>query len=343
MKKKDNEELNQSITSNLSFFNLLKMLSNPMRVTLAIATALMGISIFSFISIVAYFKELFNQFENMNIKVNCIIIVLLIIISLFFLSIILIACSSSIALIRFKFKENSLKENANEKIQELSDNIMLLNSEVSHIKLSKYILNEEQITKLESSTIDGSKIVVMTSKFHLDSGKLLKIIINNIKKGIIYQYIVPGEFIDGKIHGMDHNDFKTVYLNWWSIFLDDLLINEEENEIKKYNRDYQTIKRKALSLGKSQFNKIKNEAKKYFEKHVEEYLVGNGYRLVTIIMYQKGLSTQHNYDIIMKLPTVSDDNYYAFKIPDEEKIEKKGLIEIIESICLEDSIKLELN
>ena len=169
---------------------------------------------------------------------------------------------------------------------------------------------------------------------------------NNIKKGVIYQYVVPGEKSRGKnprIRGHHHDDFIITYTNWWDNFKKDLLNKEPSEIVETYHPDYQKLKEEAIHGGLQLSDAVKVMAQKYFASHVQEFLVNKDYSLVTIIMYQKGAVTDHDYDIIMKLPTVSDDNYYAFKIPDEEKVEKQNLSNIIEAFCREESIKLTLN
>lgn len=343
MKNDINKSTVQNTTDDLNVFDIFKLLSKPLRYILSISLTLTGLSVFGIAYVIADFEKLTNQLEDIKINLNITLIILFVLALVIFLGIFLIACFSLVSLVRFKFKDRELKNDTKLRLEELSNNITRLGSEVTQLNLSKYILDETQITKLESSVSEESRIVVMTSKFHLDTGKLLETILTNIKKGVIYQYIVPGENKQGKISGNHHYDFITVYTNWWNHFINDLLIMEDDDQIKGYHANYQLLKKRALLLGKSHIKEIKSIAKNYFAEHVQEYLVSSEYSLITVIMYQKGLATEHNYDIIIKLPTVSDDNYYAFKIPDEEKVEKKNLTDIIEAFCRENPIRLKLN
>lgn len=326
--------------------DIFRFLSKPVRITISIALSITGLSIFSFIYVISDYEELVARLGMINLDMSRAMIILSVLMVLIFIGFFFIACVSLVALVRLKLIEQNIKIDASKKINELTDSVTCLKSEVNQLTLSKYILDAEQIIKLESSIASEGRIIVLTSKYHLDTGRLLGIILNNIKRGAIYQYVVPGEKINrknAKILGRHHEDFVVTYTGWWNIFKEDLFRDEPGEIISSYHSEYQKLKKSALSLGSSNFDMIKENAKKYFSAHVQEFLVSVDYSLVTIIMYQKGSKTDHNFDIIMKLPTVSDGNYYAFKIPDEEKVEKKNLSDIIESFCRREFARLELN
>lgn len=340
-----NVALQNHVNTSLSVKDLFFLLSKPLRVAVSIALGFTGLSMFSFFTVAAKFEELVKRLGTVNLNIDVAMIILLVLIIIILISALFLASVSVVALVRLKLMSQNFKSDFAHIIDEFSANISQLDFEVKQLVLSKYILDEDQITALESSKQKDERIIVMTSKYHLDTGKLLEIILNNIKKGVIYQYVVPGEKTRGKnsrIRGHHHDDFIITYTNWWDSFKKDLLIKEPPEIMETYHPDYQKLKEEALQ-GLQLSNAVKEMAQKYFAAHVHEYLVNKDYSLVTIIMYQKGVVTDHNYDIIMKLPTVSDDNYYAFKIPDEEKVEKQNLSNIIEGFCREESIKLTLN
>lgn len=341
---KNDKDRSHHMNNDLKAMDLFKLLSKPLRLIFSIAVAITGLSIFGFIVVIADFKKITAALGQIPLDINVAMIVLLVCIGLFLVGMFFIACASIVALVRIKMLDQDIREEANGSIEELSRNINQLKDQVNQLTLSKYILDEEQITALESGMFCGGQIIVMTSKFHLDTGKLLQIILNNIKRGAVYQYIVPGQKVGekrNKITGNHHSDFTLAYTMWWDLFQKDLLCAESPEIFSTYHPSYQKLKEDALKAGN--IEAVKKDARLYFSARVQEYLVSIDYSLVTIIMYQKGAATDHNYDIIMKLPTVSDGNYYAFKIPDEEKAEKKSLSDIIESFCRSDRVELKLS
>lgn len=333
------------INKTLSAKALWNVLYRPLKTVVSIALAITGLSIFSFFTVAARFEDFVKSFGTIDLSIDVAMIVLLILIIIILINALFLASVSIVALVRLKLVSQNYENYIKDIIDGFSVNISQLDFEVKQLVLSKYILDEDQITALESSKQKDERIIVMTSKYHLDTGKLLEIILNNIKKGVIYQYVIPGEKTKGKnprIKGNHHSDFIITYTNWWENFKKDLLNNESPEIMKTYHPDYQKLKEEAMLGGAQLSDAVKEMAQKYFAFHVQEFLVNKDYSLVTIIMYQKGAITDHNYDIIMKLPTVSDDNYYAFKIPDEEKVEKRNLSNIIEAFCREQSIELVL-
>ncbi len=341
-----NVTLQNHVNTTLGAKDLFRLLSKPLKVAVSIALGITGLSMFSFFAIAARFGELVKSFGMVNLNIDIAMIILFILIIIILISALFLAIISIVALVRLKLLNQNYEYSIRRIIDDFSSNISQLDFEVKQLALSKYILDEDQITALESSKQKDERIIVMTSKYHLDTGKLLKIILDNIKKGVIYQYVVPGEKTRGKnpkIIGNHHSDFIITYTNWWNSFKEDLLKDESPEIIETYHPDYQKLKREVTHAGLQFSDAVKEMAQKYFASHVQEFLVNKDYSLVTIIMYQKGTITDHNYDIIMKLPTISDDNYYAFKIPDEEKVEKQNLSNIIEAFCRKESIKLLLN
>lgn len=340
---KNDKDRTHHMSDDLTLIDLFKLLSKPLRAIFAVSMGITGLGILGIFVVVAEFERITEGLKSITLEINTVFFVLLTCIGLFIIGIFIIAYVSIAALMRIKILNQRIKDDADRTIEELSRNISQLNDHVNQLTLSKYILDEDQITDLESEMFSGGHIIVMTSKFHLDTGKLLQIILNNIKRGAIYQYIVPGQKGRGKnkqITGTYHADFTLACNSWWNLFQKDLLCEEAPDIFSTYNLDYQKLKKDALNAGK--IEDVKKDAQLYFSNHVQEYLVGTDYSLVTIIMYQKGVATEHNYDIIMKLPTISDGNYYAFKIPDEEKVEKRCLSDIIEAFCRKDPEELNL-
>lgn len=348
--KNDSRDVLHPINNELKAIDLFKILSKRLRIAISIAMTLTSLSIFSSIYVIADYERLIANLGQVVFKISWAMIILFVCLGIFFVGTLFLACVSTVALLRLKVLDQNIKVDAYKTIEEFSQktvdfslSINKLNSQINQLTLSEHILDEEQITALESGMFCGGRIIVMTSKFHLDTGKLVQVILSNIKKGVIYQYIVPGKRAGGqskRISGNHHADFTFAYTHWWELFKEDLFCAESPETVSTYDPKYQELKKFALDV--RDFSQIEDAAKEYFSEHVQEFLVSTEYSLITVIMYQKGVSTDHNFNIIIKLPTVSDDNYFAFKIPDEEKVEKKNLSDIIEAFCRKTPITLKL-
>lgn len=342
---------------NISAKDIWGVMSRPMK---WIISAFGGVSFFTIVSIVVVIRRIYDILVVKQGELNAKLIILLVsLISFFLLILIAFSIVLSISLIKIKFdnkffNQNVMQfaqscelfsssvvniepllnetQNSSEKMSNVTDEALQvvnkMNSIVSQIHLSKFILDERQITKLEESVGGGYKIVVMTSQYKLDSGKLLQIILNNIRKGVIYEYLIPNEK-GTRSFGEKHEDFCKVVCEWWKQFLRDYEKHTrtfDQNEYSLFGRDY-------IQLVENRLDSECEELKDFFLEHVKEHIIANEYSLITVIMYQKGNLTAHEWEAIIKLPTVSNDNYYAFKVPDEETKEKRNLIEAIERLC----------
>ncbi|GHV00078.1 hypothetical protein FACS1894211_06650 [Clostridia bacterium] len=344
----------------LSWKDVWKVLTTPLKWAFSIAIALTGASI---IGIIVTLVTIANKASaEVPALTSPPVITLVIFVGIALLGVGILAISSALALIRLKLNSNKLIENVStlnsncEKcvvasdvfsnaslgisefvsgIGKLEAQVGKLSAEVVKVALSQYILNEGAITRLEESVIDGARIVVMTSKFNLDKGKLLGIILDNIRKGVVYEYLVPGEW-DSKecIKGTDHRDFCQVIDGWWEKFKESLFNTKKENKDCIYCQAYEKLWADAKKA-KTEEEKgdIIKQAWAYFAKHVKEYLIGSEHSLVTVIMYQQAKAPSDIWEVIIKLPTITDDNYYAFKIPSEEGREKTNLIDGVEKLC----------
>ena len=235
----------------------------------------------------------------------------------------------------------------------LADNITKaaskLDVSIRNSVVSKCILQSKQIAELESSVSDGGQIIVLTSMFQLDSGSFIDIIIDNIINGVTYKYLVPKE-------PSLQNQFDTLRKEkWWDRFW--------SKTVEYYKRlDVSDKKRKAIEkqlpkrlskryvdiimkmVNNEQDEHIQNEARRYYCNHIHGYYINEEHTLVTIITYQTSRNPHDSWDMIMKLSTEMDDNeYYAFKIPKEERVEQRRLQQRLENFCDRDKlIPLEL-
>lgn len=341
-------------SNELSWKEIWGVLSKPFKITFSIATILSGAGI---IGLITTLSIIANQLGKESISWNSAnIIVLVVFAGLLFVGLGALTVASLVSLIRLKLNSSNLIENvrsfegtcktcsqsslvfssASESMKTFKEEVESLQTQVAKLHnyaLAKYILDENGITHLERSVIGDARIVVMTSKFELDKGKLLKIILDNIRKGVKYEYLVPGIKNKGQILGTEHRDFEIVINGWWEGFKKDLF-SDAENENCEFNNEYvQLCQQSKLAKNDNEKENVINKAWKYFAEHVKEYLIGPEHSLVTVIMYQQEPNPSKKWEVIIKLPTVTNDDYYAFQIPEEESREKINLIDGIEKIC----------
>lgn len=368
--------------SNISLKDIFHLLSKPLKIVFSIITTITGSSFIGFFVCLFIVFEEIHKTETIQINSSW-VIALIVLASIAFFGACILALLSVIALLRNKydsqvFNDNCVQFNSNceqclnnsnlytETLSKCNDNVNLYENNINELNkiyssfvetsdslhniaedikkeriknvLSKFILDEHSISDLESSVLNECRIVVLTSQFHLDRGKLLQLILDNIRKGIHYEYLIAN-------NNKDHYNFVTVYNLWWKTFLSNLFepsfFSERE---ESFSNEYKKLRTNALNAKEdSKRNRVIEQAKEYFISHVSEYSVGMEHRLVTIIMYQQKPSSPNNWKIIIKLPTQSDDDYYAFQVPDSENIEKSALINSIEDyIKIKQKIVLEL-
>ena len=337
----DNKEV-----SNKQLFNFL---SKPLQWAYKIVLPMTGISVFAFVVFIGIIYDKLSETTDLaklpKWAPNAIAISLLVLV----VSFIALALMSTVSLFRVKMDYKSFNDcidHIEKKTQSTEDTIAsvkavldpikpemlaetlekierstnLLASESQKTVMANHILNGSEISELESRTVGGARIVVMTSQFHLDKGKLLRIIVRNICKGVIYEYLIPEDLAYKR-------DFQIVYRGWWNSFIETVSSEEAEEE---FAEDCRKLK-KLSSTNKGQF---KRKAREYFKRHVRELPISKEHRLVTVIMYQQEVQPSDKWEVIMKLPTVTDDDeYYAFRVSDEERKEKQDLIRNIENLC----------
>lgn len=301
----------------LSNKQLFDAVSKPIGIALSTAITVTGISLFTIVGLVAKIAELASSVDLISIPKGW-FVALAIFCSIFIVAVLIIAFISTISLFKIKIGLSSI----NDCISHIESATNLLSSETQKASMSKYILNGDEISEIEKNVVGEARIVVMTSRFLLDKGKLLDIILNNIRKGVTYEYLIPQE-------GAYQRDFQKVYQSWWHKFLESISSKEQRDIV--YSKEYNELKKISAENPKL----FQKKAKEYFKKHVKELLINKEHNLVTIIMYQQEPQPSDKWEVIMKLPTVTEDNeYYAFHIGDEEKAEKTNLINCIENLCV---------
>jgi len=240
---------------------------------------------------------------------------------------------------------NNLIERYNARVQECQTHTNSLQKYCRYIELKenllKLILDKQDISDLEKRVPNDTEIIVMTSKFVLEKKAFMSIIVNNIRKGVMYNYLIPSDDRNTtdyfKTAVIWWDDFKTMFTQkercsellerpapkeivFSRGFMDLLSRCKKFHEMQKDDQDYEEIK-----------EALKNDIFDYFKGKIRAYKIDEKYSFITIIMYQKEANSI-NYDVIIKLPT-SDNNeeYTAYLVPD--KNEKPNLVQSIRRFC----------
>ena len=209
-----------------------------------------------------------------------------------------------------------------ENVEKFNNSVDKLNEYITQFSLAKFILDKPGIAKLEKET-SGNQIIVMSSKFGLDTGDLRNIILDNLKKGIKYVYLIPEQ--DSIDYEM--GQFYQMVESWWEAFKASFL---KEKSKPFMCEDYQAL----LKLAESGNNdNALTKLHKYFCEHIHYVTIAKEYGIVTVVMYQKK-NEFNQWDTIIMLPISSKDDYYAFQIPDAEGAEKKELEKKIQTLSL---------
>jgi len=262
-------------------------------------------------------------------------------------------CGSLVAWIIYLFVFNSNSE-FNDLIEKYSERVNECQSHTNSLQeycrkivlkdnLFNLILDKYEIFNLEKNVLNNIEIIVMTSKFVLEKKIIKPIIVDNIRKGVLYDYLIPSD-------DRDTTDYIRTATIWWEDFkamLTDkkicleLLDRSNKNEIV-FSQDFNALLSRCKEFHEMQTNDqnytvTENTLRKnildYFKKKIQTYKINENYSFITIIMYQKD-NTSNDWDVIIKLPT-SDDNeeYTAYLVPDENQSEKQKLVKSIRRLC----------
>ncbi len=283
---------NEQITAK----EIFRALSKPLKIAFSIAITLTGISIIG--SAGSLFVLFNDEKAGLSPTESVALISLIVFAALVLIGLAVLAFSSAIALVRFKLQFNQSKfsescekvENSSNKYtlatescestritlqtvaSKLQDELVSLDEKVNKILLARNILDAAAITALESSVTHGNHIVVMTSKFNLDTDSLIPIILDNIRNGASYDYLVPGKRIRGNFTSNEHDDFCKAVNNWWVKYKLDLVAHSATDlSNKNYSSDYLNIVQSVKENGNNLNDKIINKAKEYFCQHINEY------------------------------------------------------------------------
>ena len=310
--------------------HFISLLSKPLKWLFSIFGSLTGVGIIGLgTTLTGVITTLGNENQNYELWVKLLVIFVMITLVCFFLLTILMA----VGFMRVKFIEAHVTKETkdrillynksfDENVEKFDESIHKLNESITQFSLAKYILDKSEISELEKNAC-GKQIIVMSSKFALDTGPLQKIILDNLRKGIQYVYLIPEE----NYKDMEMHRFRTMVNNWWNS------LNKAfpKEKAKQYMcDDYKNIVRLVES---GQEEQALIALKEYFCRHIKFRFIAKEYGIVTVVMYQRQ-NNDFQWDTIIMLPISENDEYYAFHIPDAEGKEKKDLEEKIQALSL---------
>ena len=172
------------------------------------------------------------------------------------------------------------------------------------------ILNRHQVIEFEGNVKGGSRIIILSSRFCLDSEmELINTISNNILKGCRYQYIIAND---------DRDEFLLVCSRWWNRFIGDLLAHSEQQlTVSSCSKECREI---IVSSRDCPYFETIHKAKQYFINHIEAYEYDFAFVPTTIAIYEKDVAGNgqypDTYDVLIPLPSRND--YCAYLIPSQE-------------------------
>lgn len=191
-----------------------------------------------------------------------------------------------------------------------AENLDRFDKIITELEIAGNIINKNKLMEIEKSVPSNSDIVILSSKYKLDE-EFMPLIINNIKKGVTYKYIVTG----ANLSSPNHVRFTKIVRTWHKRYF-------ESFSMEKHGVFPQ------VSSKKTNKKSIIND-NKYFYDHVKEYNSPLAYDILTIMLYQKGNS--EDYHVIINLPS-EKEGYYSYILPDNHSV-KQSIIDGIIYMC----------
>ena len=323
-----------------AILRLTSRISKPLRKVIGISTAICGINVFGVITafgIISSKKDFFER--NFELLLGALIVMIFLIIIAFAV----IAVGLCIALLKnpslegFTRNLSICNENCSDiqlqmdrldeknKIIESSINIFSQDIDklyglVAEMEIAGSIINKKKLMEIEKNVPMGTDIIILSSKYKLDE-EFKPIVINNIKKGIVYKYIVSG----ANSTSPKHIRFLQVVESWYSAYKE------------SFNNRQQQIYKQSANRKKGNGRQITIQAdidyNEQFYEHIQEYSSPFDNDLLTIMLYRKK-DGNYNYDVIVNLPSEKKE-YYSYRLSDNSS-ETGDLIDSILSICKEE-------
>lgn len=323
---------------------LSSLLSKPLRWIVGIATTICGLSLIGIIGVFASISTKRDFFEeHYELLLSALIImVFLVILGFFIISMTLCIeilrmkpfignfntnlydCTKNCILIQkyldsaqvcfdeFK-KENDCMQNG---VKTFSKYLYDLDDMIINRKVAGRIINTKQLMEIEGSVPSGSEIIIFSSKYKIDR-EYKPLIINNIKKGVTYKYIVSG----ARQSSPSHIQFMQIVKIWYKSYQDSI---QNERVHKGKNKAAKNL------LPISTHNPT--DPSEEFCARVKEYCSPFAYDTLTIMLYQKEPGS-NTYQVIVNLPTEEEETY-SYILP-EKRGETDMIIQGVISICSE--------
>lgn len=198
------------------------------------------------------------------------------------------------------------------------------------------ILDAAGVIELEGSVKNNSQIIILSSRFELDSEKkLIQTITRNMQKGCTYNYVFASS---------NWGEFLQVCSLWWHQLYEDLSASDDI-DIKGCTKEYFSIKEKFSSLhGTPPDLELIRSAKHYLLSHINAYMYDTAFVPTTIALYERGeinetlpLLKRNDFDVLIPLP--SSEEYYAYLIPEKERRAIDTIIHRAKAFCIPPQLK----
>jgi len=211
-------------------------------------------------------------------------------------------------------------------------------------------VGNEFIKRRQQNYPDPPRIYIFTSKFVLEGNDLRKIVIDNIRNGVIYYYIIPNS-VDDSVDDYIGN-FREIVYGWFCDLFG--MFSTDNDKIKNFQKSIAATKKdtnwcpkyKSIIESYPTSNiRLFNEKRllELFKDSVEFLKTGlkmsckaADYFYATVIMYQmeKERDKPNSWTVLLKLPTGTGKDYNALQL-DSQNPEKKELIDCIKKYCKE--------
>lgn len=205
-------------------------------------------------------------------------------------------------------------------------------SNLKQENFKQYLLTREELENLEGSVEDGCNVYVQTSMFELENTpKFKEIIVNNLRKGAIYHYLVQAKSVEKKRKKKNiclPDEFESVVKDCWkqySSFLnnDDLNKLNKDNSKENWNAEYKNFLDVATKHYENSEQQLpdKKEVFSSFINRFHIYYTKNISYAVTIVLYEV---KKDKWRAIVKLPTKhaekSDIDEYSYSVFGKDEV-----------------------
>jgi hypothetical protein len=260
---------------------------------------------------------------------------------------------------KYRNKEiSTLIANQPQTCKEIQNNLNSIQSTAEHFKsvlvgniVEKSVMIGSKVDNLEGSVEKDKRIIILTSKFILEGNTdFSNVIIQNFRKGVKYQYLVP-DYTDKPYLGNLDKYWEAVkdWYGQFSCFLNNLQVAEnlkdeatKNGNITEWHPRYIRLLDSCISAHKKMnsqkekaMKEIREKTIKAFSEQMVQYKLDPSLFFVTVAMYQQ--DRQQKWRAIIKLPTENpEENFVAFSLDHASEIERDNFYRSIESLISEE-------